>query len=176
MARWVLRELLPAEADRLRVDWHVVAGNGNGAGPLSLFSVAAHEDVVAEYEGLVRELGWEPGRVVPWTLAAAAALEQDAERTLLLCEGDGALASAYEDDGVIQFHRAWRARVPVESLTGEIASLQRYVADHLEATVAGVVVCGPESWQPGAVAACASAGLQARSLTPEQALLGAVRG
>lgn len=194
MARWVLRELLPGEAASLRVDWSLVGGGhgdsvaagaepGEGGGAFagerrhpSLFSVGAQEELVREYEGLVEELGWEPGRVVPWTLAAAAALQQDADRTLLLCEGDGALASAFEDGGVISFHRAWRARVATEQLGSELVSLRRYVAEHLDTTIASAVTCGPEAWQAGAAAACATAGLAARPLTPEQALLGAVRG
>lgn len=171
MARWVLRELVPGETEGLRVSWSLV-----GDRPLSLFSVGAQEGVIHEYEGLVEDLGWEPGRVLPWTLAAAAALQDDAERTLLLCEGDGALAGAFEDQGAIRLHRAWRAHVPADRLAGELASLQRYVSDHLETTVAGAVTCGGEAWQAEAVAACETAGLPARALTPEQALLGAVGG
>lgn len=179
MACWVLRDVLPVPAEQVRVDWATIATNG-GNGPRrtasSLFSVGAHEALVAEYEGLVRELGWHAGRVVPWTLAAAAAQEQDLERTLLLCEGDGALAGAFEDGRALRFHRAWRARVAPDRLAEQLASVQRFLGDHLEVAVAEVVVCGTEGWLEEALGACRAAGLPGRSLTAEQALLGALRG
>lgn len=171
MARWVLRELLPGEPHEVRVDWSASAADDGSGGLLGL---GAAEAVVAEYEGLVTELGWHPGRVVPWTFAAAAALGEDVERTLVLCEGDGALAGVFEDRGQLLFHRAWRARVDAERLASELSALERYVADHLSTTIARVVVCGRAEWRTVASAAAARAGLAVAELEPEAALAGAL--
>lgn len=169
MARWVLRELLPSEPDETRVDWAIT---GPESGARTLLSLGAAEAVVVEYEGLVRELGWEAGRVLPWTFAASTALGEDCERTLVMCEGDGALAGVFEDDGQLRFHRAWRARVQPDALGSELSSLERYVADHFETTIGRVVACGDADWRAALVEAARAGGLETSEIEPEQALAG----
>jgi len=176
MARWALHELLPVAAAETRVDWAVIPG-GESADDNErsswFLALGADEQVVREYEELVSELGWTVGRFVPWTMAAAAAAGEGT--SLILCAGDGTLAGLFEAAGVPRLHRAWRARVPVQQIRHELPALQRFVADRLETTVTRVRVCGDQEWMRDAAQAARDSGLQADQLTPEQALMGALR-
>ena len=80
MARWALSGLLPVDAGEARVDWSVVgaqtaqtAQTAEPAEPAAkwLLAVGAAASVVREYESVVEEIGWIPGRVVPLTMALA---------------------------------------------------------------------------------------------------------
>lgn len=190
MAHWVLRDLLPVEADAARVDWAIMSTLGIGAAEPDrwMLSVGGDASLLQEYEDLVEPFGWTVGRIVPWTLAAASVDEGDKPQLegqssvadpcqrLILCEADGTLACLFEAGGVPRFHRAWRARVDGASIADELPSLQRYVNDHLEMTVGQVFLCGTADWSTAAAAACGAVGLDVRQVDPEEALAGALRG
>lgn len=174
MARWALRDLLPIEPEQTRAVWSVLQGGGDEAsGSKWLFSLGAQEALVREYEGLVAEVGLNVGRLIPWTMAASAGAEAGSD--LVLCDGDGTLASMFATDGVPRFHRAWRARVPAERLGHELPALQRFVADRLEMSLGRVWLCGADDWTTTAAAAASALGLEAATVSPEQALMGALR-
>lgn len=174
MARWALRDLLPIEPEQTRAVWSVLSGGGDEQGGSKwLFSLGAQEALVREYEALVAEVGLNVGRLIPWTMAASAGA--DAGSDLVLCDGDGTLASMFAADGVPRFHRAWRARVPAERLGHELPALQRFVADRLEMSLGRVWLCGADDWTTTAAAVASSLGLEAATVSPEQALMGALR-
>ncbi len=191
MARWVLRELLPAEADTARVDWAIMATPGAAAAEPDrwMLSVGGDAELLREYEALVDPFGWTVGRIVPWTLAAASvdygdttqaesdsADADESPRRLILCEADGTLACLFEAGGVPRFHRAWRARVDGDCVAEELPSLRRYVNDHLEMTIGHVCLCGTVDWSTAVAAACDAVDLEVRRVKPEEALAGALRG
>ncbi|HJO03079.1 MAG TPA: hypothetical protein QGG47_03795 [Acidobacteriota bacterium] len=190
MARWVLRELLPAEADAARVDWTIMAAAGVGAAEPERWMLSAGGDaaLLREYESLVEPFGWTVGRIVPWTLAAASVhdgapgpegespVADQPLRRLILCEADGTLACMFEAGGVPRFHRAWRAQIAGDRVADELPSLRRYVNDHLEMTIGHVCLCGTADWSTAVADACDAVGLEVRRVDPEKALAGALRG
>jgi len=173
MARWVLKDLLPIEPGAARVDWSILQEEGEN-GARWLVGVGADAARVSEIEELVSRFGWNVGRVVPWSFAAALGAGEASDHGLTLCEGDGALSALFEADGVPRFHRAWRAAVDPGELAIELPALQRYVADRLEMSTSRAVLCGPDDWREIAGRACADAGLAAVHVTPAQALTGAL--
>ncbi len=191
MAGWVLRELLPVEADAARVDWAIMAtpGVADAEPDRWMLSVGGDAELLREYEALVDPYGWTVGRIVPWTLAAASVDDSDktrpesesadaeeSPRRLILCEADGTLACLFEAGGVPRFHRAWRARVDGDRVAEELPSLRRYVNDHLEMTIGQVSLCGTADWSTTVAAACDAVDLEVRRVNPEEALAGALRG
>lgn len=185
MARWALRELLPMAPEAVRASWSVLESPGEDENQRWFVSVGAAQSVVEAHEELIAGLGWSVGRVTPWTLAAGIdAAEPDAPadslpllaRQLVLCDGDGALACLFEAGGVPRLHRTWRARVAAERVAEELPAVRRYVMDHLEMAVDRIRVCGASGWTESASAAAAQAGLQPEVTTPDEALLGVLRG
>lgn len=174
IARWVLRDLLPIDADAQRIDWTVIEAAKAGD-PGWLLALGADAALVREHEAMVGRLGWKVGRVLPWSLAVRAGAGRLAEQGLLLCEGDGALSCLFESAAVVRFHRAWRARVDADQLAIELPSLQRYVADRLEVAASRAVLCGGVAWSERAAMACTAAGLAVATVTPATAMAGALR-
>ena len=80
VVRFRLKKLLPFDADDAVVSFQVMS---TSRGLVRVLAVAVPKDVLAEYEGLVREAGFEPGAVLPSTLAAVAGLGE-AESAVLL--------------------------------------------------------------------------------------------
>ena len=175
MARWALRNLWPVPAEETRTVWSIAGQGTNGeTSDEWLVSLGAQEALVREYEQLVQQLEWTVGRLVPWTMAAAASAEPDSD--LIVCDGAGTLACLFEVQGVPRFHRAWRARVPPEQLRQELPRLERYVNDRLEASIGRVWLCGQDEWMETAAAAATEAKLEVSAVSPEVALLGALSG
>lgn len=211
MARWVLRELLPSEAGDTRVDWSIVttpevAQAVSGGDPLTtgagtavadeapeadswLVALGAEASVVGEYEELVHDLGWTPGRVIPWTMALSIGVQRDLEaengrgrggedagvrRRLLVCEQGGQLACLLEADAIPRFHRAWRGRVGVDDLPQELEAVQRFINDRLEMTVGEAWLCGSDDWVRAAAGVAEGLGWKHRLTGTTRALLGAL--
>lgn len=181
MARWMLRELVPVEADEIRADWAVIESTSDETAVSTMVSVGGVEALLSEYEALVRELGWTVGRLVPWSFAAAAARDAGdgdgaAPRALVLCDADGAAGAVFESGGVPRMHRAWRKSIAGTALAEELPGLRRYLNDHLETTISGVWLCGDDDWTRAAADACALLEIPAHVLTPEAALQAAIEG
>ena len=190
MAHWVLRELLPVEADEARLDWTIMATPGVGKADPDRWILSAGADaaLLQEYEAFVDPLGWTVGRIVPWTLAVASVGEgesrvarqltpgEEASRRFILCEADGTLACLFEAGGVPRVHRAWRARVEGDRVAAELPLLRRYINDHLEMTIGQVLLCGTPDWSTTVAATCAAFDLRVQRVNPEEALVGAIRG
>jgi len=72
---------------------------------VSVVAVAMPREVLAEYEALVREAGFEPGAILPSTLAALAGLPEDDAPVLLVNAGLQAVTTAIVKAGVLLLHR-----------------------------------------------------------------------
>src|SRR6202789_174583 len=72
--RFRLRKLVPFEVEDAAVSYQVMPGKPDSVRVIVAVSPAA---VVAEYESAVREAGYEPGVVLPSTLAALAAVSSE---------------------------------------------------------------------------------------------------
>jgi type IV pilus assembly protein PilM len=72
LVRFRLKRMLPFDADEAMVSFQLMSSSKS---MVKVLAVAVPRDVLVEYESVIREAGFEPGAVVPQTLAALAAVE-----------------------------------------------------------------------------------------------------
>jgi type IV pilus assembly protein PilM len=102
VVRFRLKKLLPFDADGAAVSYQVMATTRAG---LQVLAVAMPREVKAEYERLVREAGFEPGAVLPSTLAALAGLAEGETPMLVVNAGLEGVTTAIVKSGVLLLHR-----------------------------------------------------------------------
>ena len=102
IVRFRLKKLLPFEADDAMVSYQVMSSGKSG---VRVLAVAMPRDVLSEYETAAREGGFEPGSVIPSTLAALAALESDTAALLVNANVLG-VTTAIVRNGVLLLHRS----------------------------------------------------------------------
>lgn len=103
LVRFRLKKLLPFDADEAMVSFQVMSSSRN---LLRVLAVAMPRDVLAEYETAVREAGFEPGAVLPSTLACLAGLQEPDGAHLLLNAHHHGVTAAIVRGGVLLLHRA----------------------------------------------------------------------
>jgi type IV pilus assembly protein PilM len=102
VVRFRLKKLVPFDVEHAAVSYQIMK---SGRDSLQVLAVAMPGDLQAEYEGVVRDAGFEPGAILPSTLAALAGL-RDAERPALLVNAcDDAVTTAIVRSGVLLLHR-----------------------------------------------------------------------
>ncbi len=179
MARWALGDLLPVDAAAARVDWSIIAEQGQEPAVGWLLAFGADPLVIEEYESVVQQLGWTPGRVVPLTLALAVGardiVDDDSPGTarVVISGFGGQAACLVEAAGVPRLHRAWRGGQP--DLAHELAAIGRYTEQRLELTVVEAVVAGPGPWRSRAAAGCEALGWRVHTRSRWAAHIGAVQ-
>jgi type IV pilus assembly protein PilM len=102
VVRFRLKKLLPFDADEAAVSYQVMSSNRSA---VKVLAVAIPRDVLAEYEGVVREAGFDPGAVLPSTLAACAGMAEIDAAALLVNAGDSSVTTAIVQGGVLLLHR-----------------------------------------------------------------------
>src|ERR1017187_2770759 len=102
VVRFRLKKLLPFDADDAAVSYQVMA---TSKGALQVLAVAMPREVLAEYESVVRDAGFEPGAVLPSTLAALAGLSDGELPVLVVNAGREAVTTAIVKAGVLLLHR-----------------------------------------------------------------------
>lgn len=102
IVRFRLKKLLPFEADDAMISYQVMSSTRNN---VRVLAVAIPRDILAEYETAVREAGFEPGAVLPSTLAALAGLTA-AEPSLVINASHAGITTAITRDGVLLLHRS----------------------------------------------------------------------
>ena len=105
LVRFRLKKMLPFEADDAAVSYQVMSSTRN---MVKVLAVAMPAAVLEEYESAVREAGYEPGAVLPSTLAALAALVEDQEReaALVVNASNHAVTTAIVRAGLVLLHRS----------------------------------------------------------------------
>jgi type IV pilus assembly protein PilM len=81
VVRFRLKKLLPFDADDAAVSYQVMA---TAKGSVQVLAVAMPRELLADYESVVREAGFEPGAVLPSTLAALAGLPEGRGASMLV--------------------------------------------------------------------------------------------
>ena len=118
LVRFRLKKLLPFDADQAMVTYQVMSANKS---VVRVLAVAIPHDVLSEYETTAREAGFEPGSVLPSTLACLAAVD-DAEPALLVNANLFGVTAAIVRGGVLLLHRSVdlqeRSVAPVTPLEG----------------------------------------------------------
>jgi type IV pilus assembly protein PilM len=116
VVRFRLKKLLPFDADDAAVSYQVMA---SAKGSLQVLAVAMPREVLAECESVVREAGFEPGAVLPSTLAALAGLTDGDRPTLVVNAGQEGVTTAIVKGGVLLLHRTVDLGEGLQAGTGE---------------------------------------------------------
>jgi len=113
VVRFRLRKMVPFDVENAAVSYQVMAEKD---GQLNLLVTVMPGDVLEEYESAVREAGFEPGAVLPSTLAAAAAVEGDAA-TLMVNHAAASVTTAVTQGQEMLLHRSMD--LPAEPMARE---------------------------------------------------------
>jgi type IV pilus assembly protein PilM len=102
IVKFRLKKLLPFDADDAMVSYQVMSSSKS---VVRVLAVAIPQDVLAEYESVAREAGFEPGAVLPSTLASLAAVEGE-DAALLVNANELGVTTAIVRNGVLLLHRS----------------------------------------------------------------------
>lgn len=102
IVRFRLKKLVPFETDDAMVSFQIMSSARNA---VRVLAVAIPQDILSEYETAVREAGFEPGAVLPSTLAVLPALPA-AEPALLANASRAGITTAIVRDGILLLHRS----------------------------------------------------------------------
>jgi type IV pilus assembly protein PilM len=102
IVRFRLKKLLPFDSDDAMVSYQVMSTSKN---LVRVLAVAIPRDVLSEYETAIREAGFEPGSVLPSTLAALAAIDSDDPALLVNANAVG-VTTAIVQKGILMLHRS----------------------------------------------------------------------
>jgi type IV pilus assembly protein PilM len=102
VVRFRLKKLLPFDADDAAVSYQVMSST---KGMVQVIAVAMPREVLAEYESVVREAGFEPGAVLPSTLAALAGLGEGDRPMLVVNASREGVTTAIVRGGLLLLHR-----------------------------------------------------------------------
>jgi type IV pilus assembly protein PilM len=102
VVRFRLKKLLPFDADDAAVSYQVMSAARDS---LHVLAVAMPRETLVDYESMVREAGFEPGAVLPSTLAALAGLAEGEYPTLVVNAGQEGVTTAIVKGGVLLLHR-----------------------------------------------------------------------
>jgi type IV pilus assembly protein PilM len=102
LVRFRLKKLLPFDADEAMVTFQVMSSSKS---LVRVLAVAIPRDVLSEYETAAREAGYEPGAVLPSTLAALAGLDEETP-SLLVNANTAGVTTAIVRNGILLLHRS----------------------------------------------------------------------
>lgn len=103
LVRFRLKKLIPFESEEAAISYQIMSST---KGLVRVLAVAIPRDVLAEYEGVVRDAGYEPGAVLPSTLAALAGLDVTDSAVLVVNAGPKGVTTAIVRAGVLLLHRS----------------------------------------------------------------------
>ncbi len=119
IVRFRLKKLLPFDADEAMVSFQIMSTSRS---MIRVLAVAVPRDVLAEYETVVREAGFEPGAVLPSTLAALAALDEGEGASLVVNAHRTGVTTAIVRAGIVLLHRS----VELTEFAAPIPSFARF--------------------------------------------------
>ncbi len=119
IVRFRLKKLLPFEADDAMISFQVMS---TSKAAVRVLAVAMPRDVLTEYESLARETGFEPGAVLPSTLAALAALNEGEGAALMVNASTSGVTTAIVRGGIVLLHRTVELMERVAATPAELPS------------------------------------------------------
>jgi type IV pilus assembly protein PilM len=102
VVRFRLRKLIPFEVEDAAVSYQVMTSAREA---VQVMAVAMPRELLAEYESVVRDAGFEPGAVLPSTLAALAGLREGERPALVVNSCEDFVTTAIVRAGVLLLHR-----------------------------------------------------------------------
>ena len=147
--RFRLRKLVPFEVEDAAVSYQVMPGKPGLVRVIVAVSPAA---VLAEYESAVREAGYEPGVVLPSTLAALATVSSE-EPSLVINRNGSSVTTAITRKNELLLHRTleltekeWLPQDnqfhAAEELQQSVSVAVAYFEDTLESPPRQLLSCG----------------------------------
>ena len=141
--RFRLRKLLPFEVDDAAISYQVMTRLNDQVRALVAVTPQA---VLAEYESVVREAGYEPGAVLPSTLCAIAAIPDDSD-ALVINQNAVCITTAITKQSEVLLHRT--LELP-ENAGNDIPEIQQavsvaiaYFEDSLSVPLESLFYVGP---------------------------------
>ncbi len=149
LIRFRLRKLAPFEVDDAAVSYQIMPGK---TGLVRVIVAVSPAGVRSEYESAVREAGYEPGVVLPSTLAALAAVSAD-EPALVVNRNSNSVTTAITRQNELLLHRTLELTekdwLPEENLHHAYEEMQQsvsvavaYFEDTLETPPRQLLSCG----------------------------------
>ncbi len=102
IVRFRLKKLVPFEADDAMVSFQVMSTSRT---VVRVLAVTIPRDVLSEYESVAREAGFEPGAVLPSTLAALAGVDEADGASLVVNAHASGVTTAIVRAGIVLLHR-----------------------------------------------------------------------
>ncbi|AXC14963.1 putative secretion system W ATPase PilM-like [Acidisarcina polymorpha] len=141
--RFRLRKLLPFEVDDAAISYQVMTRQ---AEQVRALVAVTPQPVLAEYEGVVREAGYEPGAVLPSTLCAIAAIADETD-ALVINQNSACITTAITRHNEVLLHRT--LELP-ENAGNDIPDIQQavsvaiaYFEDSLNTPLESLFYVGP---------------------------------
>ena len=143
IVRFRLRKLTPFEVDDAAVSYQIMH---QSAQQLRLLVTVMPAAVLAEYESAVRAAGYEPGVVLPSTLASLAALNSS-EAALVINRNGLSVTTAITRGDELLLHRTLELPSSVDSHSEELAQTvsvaMAYFEDTLSTPPSSIYYVGP---------------------------------
>ena len=185
VVRFRLKKSLPFDVDHSAVSFDR-QGTGN---PIRVVAAVTPRSIVEEYEGLVRESGYNPGTVLP-SMLAALGLVDASHPTMVIKVERGTTIFAIVDQDQLLLYRALDnggAAVSGESLVDDVNTSLVYFEDRYGVNVDRVLVTGVKAPQGLQDAFAAAGNMRVEELvstvaagvpasTPNKAILAGVAG
>lgn len=102
IVRFRLKKLVPFETDDAMVSFQVMSSSRS---VVRVLAVAIPRDVLSEYESVAREAGFEPGAVLPSTLAVLAGVNEAEGASMIVNAGMTGVTTAIVRSGILLLHR-----------------------------------------------------------------------
>jgi type IV pilus assembly protein PilM len=172
VVRFRLRKMVPFDVEGSSVSYQVMAERN---GQLNVLVTVMPGDVLEEYESAVRDAGYEPGVVLPSTLAAAAAVD-DRGATLMVNYTGASVTTAITQDEEMLLHRSMdlpnEPRAHEEEMGQAVITALAWYEDTLRGTPGTIYYAG----QGGASDAAQSRWISMVDQAPRIADLGSTDG
>jgi len=173
VVRFRLKKSLPFDVDQSAVSFD----RQGTANPIRVVAAVTPRTVLEEYESLVREVGYNPGAVLPSMIAALGVV--DASRpTMVIKVERGTTTFAIVDQNQLRLYRALEnggSAVTGQSLVDDVNTSLVYFEDRYAVGVDRVLVAGVESAQELQRALSATANIRVEELV-SSSMAGAAAG
>lgn len=173
--RFRLRKSLPFDPDRAAVSYHAQRENGT----VNVVAAVGLSTVIGEYEAAFQQAGYNPGVVLPSTLASLGVVESD--RPALVIRADAtATTIVLVDRGMVRLirrlERAGSARVDAERLADEVYPSLVFFHDHFGSEIEHILIAGEISADQLAPALAAHTKAAVEPLVSERLVGGSLTG
>jgi type IV pilus assembly protein PilM len=143
VVRFRLRKMVPFDVETAAVSYQAMA---HRSGAVSVLVTVMPAEVLAEYEAAAREAGYEPGAVLPSTLAAVAVLGGEDAPLVVNHSGDSVTTAVTQGDELL-LHRSIdlpaEAGARDEEIARAVITTLAWYEDTLRAVPAAIGYAGP---------------------------------